>query len=99
MVSKKSTHQNGNDSPSEIPIIIKPQEQEKPVEQPRPTPNKELLRVDEVADFFSVTERTIRLWIEHGHLQAEKVVGIIRISRESVNKCRFAMKTKNGKIT
>lgn len=52
-------------------------------------PEKELLRVDEVADYFSVTERTIRLWIEHKHLEFEKIVGTIRIPRESVLKCRF----------
>ena len=53
-------------------------------------PQKELLRVDEVANFFSVTDRCIRLWIEHGHLTAEKIVGSIRVTRESVLKCRFA---------
>jgi hypothetical protein len=53
-------------------------------------PNKELLRIDEVSEFFSVTDRCIRLWIEHGHLKAEKIVGSIRVTRESVLKCRFA---------
>ena len=53
-------------------------------------PKKELLRVDEVANFFSVTDRCIRLWIEHGHLKAERIVGAIRVTRESVLKCRFA---------
>ena len=53
-------------------------------------PQKELLRVDEVANFFSVTDRCIRLWIEHGHLKAERIVGAIRVTRESVLKCRFA---------
>ena len=50
-------------------------------------PVKPLLRVDEVAIYFDVTERTIRLWIEHGHLEAKKIVGTIRIPRESVEKC------------
>jgi len=53
-------------------------------------PKKELLRVDEVANFFSVTDRCIRLWIAHGHLVSEKIVGSIRVTRESVLKCRFA---------
>lgn len=57
-------------------------------------PQKELLRIDEVATFFSVTERTIRLWIEHGHLKAEKIVGTIRITQESVKNCRFKVKIK-----
>jgi excisionase family DNA binding protein len=52
-------------------------------------PNKALFRVDEVADYFSVTERCIRLWIEHGHLESEKIVGVVRITREAVLKCRF----------
>jgi excisionase family DNA binding protein len=53
-------------------------------------PEKELLRVDEVAEYFSVTSRTIYLWIEHGHLEAEKTpTKMIRITRESVLKCRL----------
>lgn len=53
-------------------------------------PEKELLRVDEVADYFRVTPRTIYLWIEIGHLEAEKTpTKQIRIPRESVLKCRL----------
>lgn len=53
-------------------------------------PDKTLLRVEEVADFFSVTNRTIYLWIEHGHLEAERTPGrSIRILRESVKNCRL----------
>ncbi|MDD5775513.1 MAG: helix-turn-helix domain-containing protein [Candidatus Omnitrophica bacterium] len=59
-------------------------------------PEKELLRVDEVADFFSVTERTIRGWIESGRLEAEKIVGTVRIKRESVEKCRLKIAAKNN---
>ena len=55
-------------------------------------PQKELLRVDEAANYFSVSERTIRLWAEHGHLEAVKIVGSIRITRESALKCRFGIK-------
>jgi len=47
-------------------------------------PNKALFRVDEVAEYFDVTDRCIRLWIEHGHLKAQKIVGIIRIHRDSI---------------
>ena len=47
-------------------------------------PNKALFRVDEVAEYFSVTDRCIRLWIEHGHLKAQKIIGIIRIERDSI---------------
>lgn len=52
-------------------------------------PMKSLFRIDEAARYFNVTDRTIRLWIEHGHLECEKVVGSIRISRESILRCRF----------
>jgi excisionase family DNA binding protein len=46
-------------------------------------PNKDLFRVEEVAAYFSITERTVRLWIEHGKLEAIKKVGIVRITREN----------------
>lgn len=52
-------------------------------------PKKELLRISEVAEYFSVTERTIRLWIEHGHLEAKKIAGTVRIFRRSVVESRF----------
>lgn len=51
-------------------------------------PDKALFRIDEVANYFGVHERTIRLWIDHGHLIAEKIVGTIRISRPSILRCR-----------
>jgi excisionase family DNA binding protein len=53
-------------------------------------PDKELLRVEEVAEYFSVTNKTIYLWIENGHLIAEKIAGsVVRVTHESVLKCRF----------
>ncbi len=52
-------------------------------------PTKKLLRVSEAAQYFGVHERTIRLWIEHGHLQAEKPVGTVFISRESIKNFRL----------
>jgi excisionase family DNA binding protein len=45
---------------------------------------KQLLRVDEVATYFDVHPRTIRLWIEHGHLSGEKLSGVVRVTRESI---------------
>lgn len=47
-------------------------------------PDKPLFRVDEVADYFSVSKQTIYLWIDHGHLKAEKYNRIIRIPRQSI---------------
>jgi excisionase family DNA binding protein len=52
-------------------------------------PTKNLLRVSECAAYFGVHERTIRLWIEHGHLIAEKPVGTVFISRESIKNFRL----------
>jgi excisionase family DNA binding protein len=46
-------------------------------------PNKDLLRPDEVATYYSVSVRTIYTWIELGKLEAVKVAGkILRIKRE-----------------
>jgi excisionase family DNA binding protein len=51
-------------------------------------PNKDFLRVDEVAIYFSVTKKTIYEWINRGHLEATKVgFTTLRITRESVLKC------------
>ena len=55
-------------------------------------PKKDLFRVDEVAAYFSVEERTIRLWIEHGKLECEKIVGCIRIPRRSILSLRTPQK-------
>jgi excisionase family DNA binding protein len=55
-------------------------------------PKKPLLRVDEVAAYFDVTEKTIYLWIEHGLLEAEKYKRVIRVTRESIKNFRLASK-------
>jgi len=47
-------------------------------------PNKALLRVDEVADFFGVTRQTVYNWINAGVLGANKIKGVIRIPRAEV---------------
>jgi excisionase family DNA binding protein len=55
-------------------------------------PDKPLYRVDEVADHFNVTTRTVYLWIDHGLLEAEKYNRMIRIPRESVVNFRLRSK-------
>lgn len=55
-------------------------------------PNKALFRVDEVAEYFSVHENTIRLWIDHGLLIAEKYNRSIRIPRNSIKNFRLMSK-------
>ena len=53
-------------------------------------PNRALLRVDEVAEYFNVSNKTIYLWIDHGLLIAEKYKGIIRIPKEAITSFRLA---------
>ncbi|MCK9350842.1 MAG: helix-turn-helix domain-containing protein [Clostridiales bacterium] len=48
-------------------------------------PKKELLRLDEVAIAFDVSESTIRRWIDHHHFTTVRPTGaIVRITRASV---------------
>lgn len=51
-------------------------------------PNKELFRVEEVAEYFGVSQRTVRTWISRGKIKAEKIIGTVRISRQSIMDCR-----------
>lgn len=62
-------------------------------------PSRALLRVEEVAEYFAVTPRTIYLWIEHKHLVAEKLSGVIRVTRESVLAFRLRSRQDNGPET
>jgi len=52
-------------------------------------PKRDLFRINEVADYFSVSDRTIRLWIAHGHFQIEKLRGTIWVPRSSILKFRL----------
>lgn len=59
--------------------------------------NKELLRVDEVAAYFDVSERTVYLWVEHGKLEGRKLArNILRVTRVSVLACGFAHPDGDG---
>jgi len=56
-----------------------------------PFPTKKTLRIGEVAQFWDVTERTVRLWVDHGHLtMIETPGGQKRITKESFDRCIFA---------
>ena len=60
-------------------------------------PNKSLLRIDEVALFFGVHQRTVTRWLNEGTLEHVKPGGkTIRIFRESVVK--LIKKTKESGI-
>lgn len=52
-------------------------------------PNKDLLRPNEVAIYFSVSRKTIYSWVDTGKIEAVKVNGFIRIPRESVDKVKI----------
>lgn len=52
-------------------------------------PNKELLRPDEVAEYFSVSAKTIYRWIDEGKIAAVKIAGsLTRIERKAVLKLK-----------
>ena len=59
-------------------------------------PEKELLRPDEVAKYFSVSERTIQRWCVEERLKYCKPNGILRIFRVSV--MELVEKTQNAHI-
>ena len=47
-------------------------------------PNRDLLRVHEVAAYLSKAESTIRLWIDHGYFITEKFRGSLWVTKQSV---------------
>ncbi len=50
-------------------------------------PKRDWFTVMDVAIYFAVSDRTIRLWIEHGQLESKKIVGSVRVSRQSIIDC------------
>jgi len=54
-------------------------------------PNKELLRVDEVAAFWRVSKKTVYRWIDLGIIPGEKKGGTVRIRREDAEKGKEPM--------
>jgi len=63
---------------------------------PEPVPglaDKPTYRVSEVAYYYGCTEQTVRVWIDHGHLETvDTPGGQRRITRESLDSCRFRLK-------
>ncbi|GEM_PF-4338098 len=47
-------------------------------------PNRQLLRVEEVADLLVVTKMTIYRWYDEDKLKGIKINGVLRIYRQSV---------------
>lgn len=44
--------------------------------------------IKETAEYFNVSEMTIRRWIESGKLNAVKIVGIIRIEDSEIERLK-----------
>ncbi|HAP66877.1 MAG TPA: hypothetical protein DCQ99_03490 [Nitrospinae bacterium] len=59
-------------------------------------PDKEILRPQEVADYFSVSKRTIFRWCIEEKIKYCKPNGVIRIFRNSV--LELVQKTENAHI-
>ena len=57
-------------------------------------PEKPLWRVDEVSAYFDVARSTVYLWIDHGLLEAEKLRGVIRVTRQSIEQFRLSSKIR-----
>lgn len=58
-------------------------------------PKKPFFRIDEVAQYFDVSESCIRVWLDHKILEKFQVKNVVRISRESILQCRFTRSNKN----
>ena len=52
-------------------------------------PKEKLLRIDEVARIFGLTESCVKLWVQNGHLVSVNVGGIRMITNSSVLTCPF----------
>ncbi|MBI3582385.1 MAG: helix-turn-helix domain-containing protein [Nitrospinae bacterium] len=59
-------------------------------------PEKELLRPEEVADYFSISKKTVFRWCVEERIKYCKPNGVIRIFRNSVLK--LVQKTENTHI-
>ena len=59
-----------------------------------PFPGRDTLRISDVARYFDTTERTVRLWLQHGHLEEVRTPGgLKRITKKSFDTCRFFSNT------
>ena len=47
-------------------------------------PDKPLLRIDQVAAYFDVSEKTVRTWIKRNIIRSIRMGGTLRVYRESI---------------
>ena len=70
--------------------ILEQNEREPPIDG---LPDKATFRVSEVAEYYGVSERSVYLWIEHGHLKIIMTPGgQKRITKTAIDECRFFKK-------
>ena len=60
-------------------------------------PNRQLLRIDEVASFFQITKTTVYNWYEDDKIKGTKINGILRIYRQSIIDMIISGNGKKGK--
>ena len=56
-------------------------------------PERQLLTAPEVAEFFRVSERTVRAWTAAGTLRAVRIGGRVRYRRATLEKLLEALET------
>lgn len=59
---------------------------------------KTYFRVDEVAQYFSISRRTIYRIIENNELPALRIRGSLRIHRDDLKQYELYLKTNNNKF-
>jgi len=67
-------------APPPVPEKAEPE----PIEDLSGLPNRDLLRVHEVAAYLLKAESTIRLWIDNGYFITEKFRGSLWVTKQSV---------------
>lgn len=65
--------------------------EEEPVEILLGLPEKDLLRIHEVAHYFSCSNGTVRNWIDHGLLKTEQKRGMVWVRRSSIIEFRQSL--------
>jgi excisionase family DNA binding protein len=50
------------------------------------SPHKRYYRVDEVADYFSISARTVYRLLDDGDLKASRIRGCLRVSAEEIKR-------------
>lgn len=92
--------ENEEQQPQKDEVVLKENAEEilkELVANDDPFPGRETLRISDVARYFDTTERTVRLWLQHGHLEDVRTPGgLKRITKKSFDTCRFRHKLEEN---